>query len=223
MNAVQEMNRDLGRSFIRTGIIILVITVVVLAVKSMLGYVDVKKYETFDNCKVSTDTQTVRTSRGNKTTYFVRVEQTTEEGRKLLFYEKVPVWYYDDFTSYTAKHVTFYQTSWGRKFPVKNIECTQTQAEHEYRKLDPPIFWYGLYIAGAAIGMLMLASGLKASKTARNYSVKSAYEFTHDDIALGNHSDEGITHYDAIATLEQARLRTENREARRYRPYNRRW
>ena len=96
-------------------------------------------------------------------------EKGTRKKKDHLFNQNVPYSYYKMFSNYGSSRVKFYKTSLGRSFPVSSTVCSNAQAEKEYRKLDPPVFWYGLYILGIVASGISLLLSIKTKRTAQIY------------------------------------------------------
>ena len=74
MNNNQNINRELSKSYFKFGLVVICITLAVFAYKSFFGYRDVRMYETYDNCTVTTSSKQHRGSKGAMiTTYYVKV------------------------------------------------------------------------------------------------------------------------------------------------------
>ena len=69
-NDVQNINRDMGRSFSKFGLILICIALAVFGYKYFFGFRDVRLYETYDNCTVKTWTEQHRDSEGDLSTYY---------------------------------------------------------------------------------------------------------------------------------------------------------
>jgi hypothetical protein len=96
-------------------------------------------------------------------------DNSISKKKEYLFNQNVPYSYYKMFSNYGSSRVKFYKTSLGRSFPVSSTICSNAQAEKEYRKLDPPVFWYGLYILGIVASGISLLLSIKTKRTAQIY------------------------------------------------------
>ena len=96
-------------------------------------------------------------------------DNSISKKKEYLFNQNVPYSYYKMFSNYGSSRVKFYKTSLGRSFPVSSTVCSNAQAEKEYRKLDPPVFWYGAYVTGLAAGAIMLIVSARTKRIAQIY------------------------------------------------------
>ena len=96
-------------------------------------------------------------------------DNSISKKKEYLFNQNVPYSYYKMFSNYGSSRVKFYKTSLGRSFPVSSTVCSNAQAEKEYRKLDPPVFWYGAYVTGLAAGVIMLIVSARTKRIAQIY------------------------------------------------------
>ena len=96
-------------------------------------------------------------------------DNSISKKKEYLFNQNVPYSYYKMFSNYGSSRVKFYKTSLGRSFPVSSTVCSNAQAEKEYRKLDPPVFWYGAYVTGLAAGIIMLIVSARTKRIAQIY------------------------------------------------------
>ena len=96
-------------------------------------------------------------------------DNSISKKKEYLFNQNVPYSYYKMFRNYGSSRVKFYKTSLGRSFPVSSTVCSNAQAEKEYRKLDPPVFWYGAYVTGLAAGVIMLIVSARTKRIAQIY------------------------------------------------------
>ena len=96
-------------------------------------------------------------------------DNSISKKKEYLFNQNVPYSYYKMFSNYGSSRVKFYKTSLGRSFPVSSTVCSNAQAEKEYRKLDPPVFWYGAYVIGLAAGTIMLIVSARTKRIAQIY------------------------------------------------------
>ena len=233
MNAAEEVNQSLNRSLFKAGVVIIAITVVIFLVKSVFGYTNVTKVDTFNDCKVHVFTEeirSVRVTRGKM--YFIQIDH--KENKELdvdfgkiyedpenynvfketektdsnnneyvtIYSGSIPYWVYRKFRDYNSGKVTFYKTSWGRAFPVYNPSCGKAEAERVYRRLDPPVLWYILYIIGFGIGFSLIKGAKKSKRAADNYSDGKVYEapFQFESVE------------DAMAEMARQRIRAEKQE-----------
>ena len=96
-------------------------------------------------------------------------DNSISKKKEYLFNQNVPYSYYKMFRNYGSSRVKFYKTSLGRSFPVSSTVCSNAQAEKEYRKLDPPVFWYGAYVTGLVAGTIMLIVSARTKRIAQIY------------------------------------------------------
>ena len=240
MNEAQRINNDIGRTSTTAGLIVLGIVLVVFLYNSLTGYVKVTKDDTYDNCTVNTWHEQRRNSKGGTyNVYYLKIYQEvskyadidfndlykTEEPldqdiynskeiieKNDLFFGEVPYLYYSKFNDYDSKKITIFKTDWGRSFPVYKQNCSAAEAEREYRRLDPPIFWYTAYGACIMLALVLISAGKKAKRTANNYSENFIYE---------NKPDTFSTTEDALAAMATMRIRREKAEMRNSRRNNR--
>ncbi|MCR5540599.1 MAG: hypothetical protein K6F71_07255 [Ruminococcus sp.] len=140
-------------------------------------------------------------------TYRDDEDEKDSDGTAELFSESVPYEYYKLFRNYKSSRVTMYTTDWGRHYPVSLAGCDKTKAEHEYRKLDPPLFtWMVLGFFGF-IGIMSMSLSLKSKSVADNYSGDRVYE---------SHFEFSNTE-DALVGMAHARIQREKDEERRRR------
>ncbi|WP_294489596.1 hypothetical protein [uncultured Ruminococcus sp.] len=240
MNEAQRINSDIYRSSTRMGVIVLLIVLAAFLFKSVTGYVKVTKEQTYENCAVQTWSEEHRNSKGgtyhvyyleishgvsNKTDInfgdlyknddpldydMITPKESTE--KEILFSRRIPYLYYSKFQSYNKNQVTMFKTEHGTRFPVYKLNCSEAEAEREYRRLDPPLFWYTAYVAGIFLGLLLLKFGHNAKRTADNYS---------DNVLYENKPDEVVTREDALAAMATMRIRREKEEERNRRRNNR--
>lgn len=197
MNEAARMNGDMSRSYLKIGIIVLLVTAVIFIGKTLVGYERVTYYATMDNCTVTTKAKTVRMSRGNRTFYYVRVTHLKGAGdvsidfdklydldedydiyndsiedseEELLFYCEVPYSYYKKFENYHNGTVTFYKDTDGIYYPVYSVDCTRAEAEHAYRQLAPPYGWYLLYALALMFGLLCFYLSIHAKRASDTYN-----------------------------------------------------
>lgn len=174
MNEVYDINKNIGRSFLKTGIVILSVTLALFVVNSIKGYTKVSMLKTIDNCTVRTH----YTHANGVSNYYTEVRQFDEDskGWKTVYDGNVGYFYYARMKRYTSSRITLYETSWGEKFPVFKVDCNKWEAERAYRKLRPPIIWYAVYGIGLAAGFSFCWMGRAGKKSADNYKDKTVYE-----------------------------------------------
>ena len=133
---------------------------------------------------------------------------------EVLFSGYVSRAYYKHFLNYDDSKIAMYTTDWGRHFPVWDRNCSVTEAEKQYRQLDPPVLWQTLYCFGLGVGLFSLIMGIKAKKTSTNYSNDRVYE---SEFRFENTEDAlvGMAH----ARIQREKADEYRRRHNRYRRY----
>ena len=144
-------------------------------------------------------------------------DKSEKSDTKVLFNCAVPKEYYKLFVYNKSSKVTFYNTSFGRTYPVSTNTCGNKQAQREYTKLDPPVFWYGFYFVGLLVGLFSLRLFIGSKKTSENYDGSKVYE---PPVSFEDSED-------ALEAMAVMRIRQDKaqmyREQNRYNRYRRRF
>ena len=229
---VRKFERSMVRSNLTAAIIIILIVAVVAAAKSINGYTKVEYYETYDDCKITTEANGSGKSRHYKLTISQRKtaevnydfnkmheskegfenfnydELAPEDEYVELYSHNVSARCYEYFRTYSSPKVTMFRTSWGSIFPVGKVNCTPAEAERFYRMIDPPYHWYIAYIIGIVISLALIKMALSSKKTADNYKAGNEYIMPERFSSTG----------EALAAMEHMRLRRERDMKRFKRP-----
>lgn len=174
MNESAKINASFAKSFLSISIAIAVIIGGLFIYKSVTGYQKVTFVDHYDNCSVSVNMETRRSysrkHRRTKRYYYVRVVNA-EHNIDLNY--SCSRSYYKGFQKYNGRRdvkLSFFAKENGEIFPVYRLGCDEKEAERELRGIDRPIGWYILYRAGLVIAAAAFFIGLKANRTARNYT-----------------------------------------------------
>lgn len=177
MNKTYNINQGLSRSFLRAGIVIIIVVLALLVMNTIRGYGRVHKLRTLDNCKVYTSVETAGELISHPSWKLKIVQQNTDtEEWETVFESYVRHGFYQGFEEYDLSDVTFYETGWGQIFPVCRLNCSDKEAEREYRKMNPPILWYFFYWMGFVSGVICCCIGSSGRDPAKNYIDNTVYE-----------------------------------------------
>ena len=197
MNEVYKMHASFAKSFFKGSAIVAGLVVIVFILKAITGYENLCYIgeKTLDfQPKITTHT-TYRRRRHITYTFYKVIFTDTETNKRFTVNASRDYYnYFVNLNSNQEQSFSVFTDEDNNMFPATTLNCTEREAEREYRKCYKPNGYYWFYRIGLIIAGCLAIAGLNANRMAKKYEKDIVYYIPRkpdpQETALLNELDE---------------------------------